>query len=129
MELGDPTMESETDFQQVFTQLKAILKKFERHLVVKTDSEHAYYLDSKLVGKNKKPISFGAAMVMKNYVSFHLMPIYSCTESQIDISPELKARMQGKACFNFTKADAKLFKELARLTKDGFERFQSAGYI
>jgi hypothetical protein len=41
------------------------------------------------------------------------------------MSPELKKRMQGKSCFNFTTPDEKLFKELAKLTKAGFAKFTS----
>jgi len=37
----------------------------------------------------------------------------------------LKKRMQGKSCFNFSVPDAKLFKQLAQLTKIGFQRFTS----
>jgi hypothetical protein len=33
------------------------------------------------------------------------------------MSPALKKRMQGKACFNFTAVDEALFKELAALTR------------
>lgn len=40
------------------------------------------------------------------------------------LSPELKKRMQGKACFNFTSVDEGLFQELAALTSKGFEEFR-----
>jgi len=33
------------------------------------------------------------------------------------ISPELRKRMQGKSCFNFTEIDPILFRELAALTR------------
>ena len=46
-------MASTSDFQQVFTQLRTILKKFERHLEVQTDADRTYYLNSKVLGKNK----------------------------------------------------------------------------
>ena len=42
-------------------------------------------------------------------------------------SPELKARMQGKSCFNFKAVEPALFKELAALAKKGAERFKQAG--
>src|SRR5438270_13669339 len=77
-------MASTSDFQQVFTQLRSILKKFERHLEVQTDADRTYYLNSKVLGKNKKPVFFAAARINKNYVSYHLMPVIqlpgSCRE-------------------------------------------------
>lgn len=32
--------------------------------------------------------------------------------------------MQGKSCFNFTQIDEELFSELARLTRQGFEKLK-----
>ncbi len=37
--------------------------------------------------------------------------------------------MQGKSCFNFKSVDSELFEELAALTKAGYEKFRSAGYV
>jgi len=42
------------------------------------------------------------------------------------MSPELKRRMQGKSCFNFTKIDEPLFAELASLTAESVERYRAA---
>ena len=122
-------MAASGDFQQVFAQLRSILKKFERQLAVQTDAAGSYYLNSKLSGYRKKPICFGAAAIKKNYVSFYLMPVYGCADLVEGMSPQLRARMQGKACFNFATSDPTLFKELAGLTKAGFERFKKVGLI
>lgn len=122
-------MAAKADFQRVFEHLRKILKKFEPQLVVQTDNDETYYLNSKVLGKNKKPICFASTAIKKNYVSYYFMPIYGCKELEKNLSPELKSRMQGKACFNFSAVDAGLFKELAGLTKDGFEIFKRIGYI
>jgi hypothetical protein len=45
------------------------------------------------------------------------------------MSPELRKRMQGKACFNFKAVDKSLFEELAALTREGYERFKALGYL
>ncbi len=62
--------------------------------------------------------------VGKSYVSYYLMPVYGLPELVDGISPELKRRMQGKACFNFTRVDEALFSELATLTATGIERYR-----
>ena len=77
---------------------------------------------------NKKPIGFAAVRIGQNYVSFYLMPIYMNLKLQATISPELKKRQQGKACFNFAEVDGKLFAELKSLTKAGTECFKKLGY-
>ena len=70
-----------------------------------------------------KPMWFGAVQPMKNYVSYHLMPVYGSAALQATISPDLKKRMQGKSCFNFKTVDAALFAELGELTAAGAEVF------
>jgi hypothetical protein len=122
-------MASTTNFEEVFEHLRGILKRFEHLLDVQTDSDRIYYLNSKVIGKNKKPVCFAWAQINKNYVSYHLMPVYGCPKLLENQSPELKARMQGKACFNFTAVDPELFKELAQVTKAGFDVFKKIGYI
>ncbi len=120
-------MEADPALQEVFAQLKAILESLAAHLVVVKDEPTRYYLDTTRMMPNKKPLSFGAVVITKNYVSFHLIPVYVCPELLTEISPDLRARMQGKGCFNFKKVDAALFAELAQLTQAGFERLQRGG--
>jgi hypothetical protein len=57
------------------------------------------------------------------------MAVYMFPDLIQGISPELKRRMQGKSCFNFTRYDDKLFKELDELTERGYERSRQAGFI
>ena len=56
----------------------------------------------------------------KNYVSYHLMSVYM---RKVEMSPELRKRLQGKACFNFATVDEKLFGELAKLTASGLKDY------
>jgi hypothetical protein len=66
----------------------------------------------------------------KAYVSFHLLPLYMNEALTKTVSPALKKRMQGNACFNFkTAPDAALTKELERLTRDGFKAFDAKGWL
>jgi hypothetical protein len=117
------------DFQETFKRLKAILKPYAAKLLVVHDTDTNYYLDMHVVMKNKRRVFFGAVRTGKAYVSFHLMPVYALPELQKRISPELEKRMQGKSCFNFKTPDEKLFKELSKLTKAGFEKFHDAEFL
>ena len=114
-------MPDKVDFQSIFNQLKPILQAYESNLVVVADEPDNYYLDTKMIGSNKKPIFFGAVQIKKNYVSFHFMPVYMNPVLLNSMSPQLKKRMQGKACFNFAKPDDALFAELKALTQKGVE--------
>jgi len=118
-------MKIEPDFAATFEGLRAILKPYAEKLIVTADTSQNYMLDVNHVMKNKHRLFFAGVRVGKGYVSFHLMPVYTCPELLGDMSAELKRRMQGKSCFNFTTPDEKLFKELGKLTKKGFARFNS----
>jgi len=119
MTVADPTSKEE-----VFAHLKAILQIFVPPLVVSKDDPENYYLDTVHTMRNKQPLFFGAVMIKKSYVSFHLMPVYACPALLENMSDALKARMQGKACFNFKKVETALFEELTQLTRASFDRFQ-----
>jgi len=122
-------MATKDQFPQVFGALRTLLLPFAKHLIVKADTNDHYCLNTPYAAKFKREIMFGAVRVMKNYVSFHLMPVYGRPELLRDISPELRKRMQGKACFNFKSADPALIKELGVLTKRGFEGFKQMGFV
>ena len=120
-----PQMPKNSDFNSTFTQLKEIFAPYEDKLIVLADTRDNYSLDVNYVMKNKRRLYFGGVRRGKAYVSFHLMPVYAFPAITEKISPELKKRMQGKSCFNFTAPDEKLFNELRKLTKAGFTRFTS----
>jgi len=98
-------------------------------LEIAVDSDGELYVNTRYIQKNKKPLFFGAVALKKNYVSFHLMPVYVRPQLLDSISPELRARMQGKSCFNFTKVNKPLFNELAVLTKNGFAGYEEQGFV
>jgi hypothetical protein len=122
-------MANTNDFEATFLALKKVLKPYERRLVVQENSEKNYCLVTKHIMKNKQPLWFAGVRMGKAYVSYHLIPIYACPELAKGMSADLKKRMQGKACFNFKKVDAKLFKELGQLTKTGLQKFSDAEFV
>ena len=117
-------MPAQNDFTPVFEKLKAILKPYAKRFTVKNDTAFVYYLDGPYSEKWKKELYFASTHIQKNYVSFYLMPVYMYPDLLKEISPELKKHMQGKSCFNFKQIEPALFKELAALTKKGYERFK-----
>ena len=127
--LQQEEMPDKNEFLATFEQLKAILEPYAAKLIVVHDTGKNYYLDTKHVMKNKRRLFFAAVRVGKAYVSFHLMPVYACADLLNAMSPELKKRMQGKSCFNFKTTDEKLFKELAKLTNEGFKKFNDAKFL
>src|SRR5712691_10930987 len=105
------------DFEATFKTLRALLKPYQRHFVVIVDKPGEYYLSTK-TSKSRS----GAA-IWKNYVSFHLIPVYAAPALLKGLSPTLLKRMQGKSCFNFTAIDPAHVEELTALTKKGFDGF------
>lgn len=115
--------------EDIFYHLKEILLPYSSGMVVVTDAPDNFYLNTHHIMKNKKPMYFGSTKINKNFVSFHLMPVYVFPALLETISPDLQKRMQGKSCFNFKAADATLFRELKALTQAGYDKFQNAGYL
>jgi hypothetical protein len=114
------------DFSVVFASLKKALEKYAKRLAVKTDKPVEYTLVTKSPSPFPQhkghPMAFASILIGKAYVSFHLVPLYMNPTLTSTISPELKKRMQGKACFNFkTEPDKELLAELRRLIEAGLK--------
>jgi len=117
-----------SEYELVFVRLRAILKKRAAGLTVTDDSPKRYCLalSTHAHPRLKGPMPVAWVQIGKTYVSFHLMPVYACPKLLAGGSKELRARMQGKSCFNFTTVDDDLFKELEDLTVRGFAAFKKA---
>jgi len=122
-------MDQKTDFDQVFHNLKALMKPYETLLALMVDTEENYILETLSRSFRGKALFFGAVQVKKNYVSFYLMPVYVFPDLLEGLSERLRKRMQGKSCFNFKKLDADTLLELAELTRRGFKRYQAEGLL
>jgi hypothetical protein len=125
------------ELDTVFARLKAILLKHTGSFTVKEEGK-SISLCGKVGpatlkvwnGEMRKPILPVVWLVIKkNYVSYHLMPVYMNPKLQASISPDLKKRMQGKSCFNFKTVDEKLIRELDQLTAKGIEDFKKMGFV
>ena len=114
------------EFERVFTALRGILLPYESSLNVTRNNSGHYCLETRGPGPRKVPLMFAAVKTNKNYVSFHLMPVYMTI---MQMSPALEKRMQGKACFNFTVLDSTLLDELRRLTREGYEGWQKMKWV
>ena len=118
------------DDAQIAEALAALLRPYAHRLDVVDDTAGSYYTQTKKPAHKKGPLMFAAVRVGKAYVSYHLMPIYMNEPLKATISPALRKRMQGKACFNFKEMpDAALLEELRTLTDAGFRSFEAAGYL
>lgn len=118
-----------TDLAAVYTALHAIMAPYAAQLATQRDDAEQLYVDTRHVQKNKKPLFFGAVQRKKGYVAYHLMPVYADPGLLEPLSPALKARMQGKSCFNFKAVEPALFDELAALTKAGFDSYRAQGFV
>lgn len=98
-------------------------------LVVLEDAPGAYVLGVQRVREDGYRVWFGAVKIGKRYVSYHLIPVYAHPDLLDGVQPELRRRMQGKSCFNFTRVDESLFAELDTLTRRGLERFAADGLV
>jgi hypothetical protein len=117
------------ELRATFAALREILRPHSKTLLVDVDSDAEYRLCSRtLKDRIGKPLFVAAVQTRKNYVSYHLMPIYMNPRLAKSIPAGLAKRMQGKACFNFrspAEAEARA-DELAALTRAGIDSFRNA---
>lgn len=117
------------EFAKAFYGLKMVFAKYEKHLHVNADTREKYYLETRTHSYKGKPLFFGAVIRGREYVSFHLMPLYWEPSLAKGISAELQKRMQGKSCFNFMAPDPALFRELGKLTSRGFALYSKKNLL
>jgi hypothetical protein len=113
--------------KDVFATLRGILESHAGHLTVKADRPKEYSLDAGYSDVWKKDVWFGGVRLGKSYVSYHLMAVYTCPDLLARLSPALRKRMQGKACFNFKTITPAQIEELSNLTRECVGRFRTAG--
>ncbi len=115
------------EYEQIFNLLKNILSKYRKKMNLTEDNANSYVLVGPFSEKFKRDLWFGAVLIKKNYVSYHLVPIYIYKNLAKEIPASLKKKMQGKSCFNFNKVDKHLFKQLELLTDKAFNMFIKFG--
>jgi hypothetical protein len=118
-----------TNFLEVFVGLRDILRRHAGSLIVAEDTADCFRLEGGRHPTRKEPFPIAWVAMGKAYVSFHHMGVYARPDLLKGVSKGLKARMQGKSCFNFTSVDPALFAELEDLTVRGFDAFRNAPFM
>jgi hypothetical protein len=115
-------------FETIFARLRKILEPHAARLTITADGPNHYCLDVAFSPKLKKAFPVAWVKVGKAYVSYHFMPVYMFPQLRERMSEKLRARMQGKACFNFKVPDEALFTELEEITTEGLALCRKAGF-
>ena len=118
-------MTTRQSFEETFAILRGVLAAHSKRLVVTCDRPGNYQVASPTMhDRTGRPLFVGGVQINKNYVSYHLMPVYAKPELLQTMSAGLKRRMQGKSCFNFTTIESDHVKELSAITKAGIAAFK-----
>ena len=113
-------------FADTFAALRAILEVHAKRMTVTVDEPGHYQLASPtMTDRVGRPLFCASVQINKNYVSYHLMPVYGNKALRDSLSSSLKKRMQGESCFNFTTVEPEQLKELAVVTKKGIAGFKN----
>jgi hypothetical protein len=114
---------------ELFAALRELLLVYGTELSVVHDDDGHFYANCRNLDAKGKAQFFGAVKVSGRKHSFHFMPVYDFPELLVDLSPELKKRMQGKSCFNFTSLDPAVLDELQGLVEQGASRYKVVGKL
>jgi len=124
--------------EPTFKRLRAVLQEQQANFAVSRDTSTHFSLQApvgpatiKAWGGKAKAASMPVAWiaVKKNYVSYHLMGIYMNPKLEAKLSDSLRARMQGKSCFNFKQIDETLFQELGKVTAESLAALKKGGFV
>jgi hypothetical protein len=118
-----------TDYPAAFAALRAIMKKHSGGMIVKSDKPDDFTLVTRATAPNGHPMWFGAVLMKKSAVTYHLMPLYFNPKLQAAVDPKLLARKQGKTCFNFQRPDDVLFAKLDELTAEARRQWETLGFL
>jgi hypothetical protein len=73
-------MTKQLNLKPVYDELVRIMKKHEKKFKVFTNGKDTYSLIGIMSEKFNKELWFGGVQIKKNYVSYHLMPVYMYSE-------------------------------------------------
>jgi hypothetical protein len=114
-----------SSLSETFTTLREVLAAQSDDLVITVDRPGDFQVASPTMrDRIGRPLAVAGVRTRKHYVSYFLMPVYAAPRLVQSLSPELKKRMHGLSCFNFTTIDRDQIKELSRLTKAGIGAFK-----
>lgn len=126
-------METITDLNLIFADLKEALKAYRPPLVAKVDDERRFELWSVkpllIDGRKHSEVFFASAIIQKNYVGFYYMPVYGFPEMKAMFPPDLLALLKGKSCFHIKKLDKHLLSHIRQALKDGYKVYRSRKWI
>jgi hypothetical protein len=124
-----PTSTNSTnDLAEVYLRLRPILEPYMPEMVAMQDNDRGLYLNTRSIMKNKQPLFFASIAINKNYVSFHVFPVYMYPDL-LDKVGDLMKRMQGKSCFNFRKLSEEQVAGMRALVEAGHKRLKAEGDI
>jgi hypothetical protein len=121
-----------------FRALRDVLRGHANGLTVSADTQDRFCLEAvpgpatlaAWRGERRRPTLPVAWVVRgKAYVSYHLIGLNGNAALVAALSPPLRARMQGKTCFNFRTTDAELLAELERVTAASIAGLRRAGFV
>lgn len=124
----------EKDKQYIFDRLKFLIHPYEKHLVIKKNTptryevefDKGYSVTSERTGKTmvKHGLYFVGIMMQSSYVGFYFMPIYANPSVFSGVSPDLRKLLKGKSCFHIKTYDERLFWEIEKMVKRGYQIFK-----
>ena len=117
------------DFDELFAQLRPLIERHAWALAVVRDEPGDFQVQTTKAGPSGTHMWFGAVQTRASHVSVHVMPAYSHPDVMEGVSDDLRARMQGRSCFNFTPKTAtpELLDELSQVIERGLERYRADG--
>lgn len=126
------------DHGSTFQALRELLGTYAEGLAIEVDTPDRFCLVAtpgpatlEAWGEKARRATIPVAWIQrqKSYVGYHLIGLNGNAPLVSSLSPALRARMQGKTCFNFRRPDAVLLMELRSVTKASLDALLRERFI
>jgi hypothetical protein len=126
------------DFDATFEALRQLLRAHAAGLTVAEDSPERFCLEATpgpaahaSWGEKARRPTLPVAWVERgrSYVGYHLMGLNGNTALTARLSTDLRARKQGKTCFNFRRPEEVPLAELSEVTAASIATLRRAGFV
>jgi hypothetical protein len=121
------------EFALIFSKLKSILENFSPPLKITKNTEKDFELyttkASEFAGRKFPNLYFAAIKNQKGFVGFYFFPVYTHPQLLKKYPEELRKCLKGKSCFHIKKDDDKIFQQIEKAVKDGFDCYKKMKFI
>src|SRR3989338_6112621 len=130
-----------SDLKSIFNMLKDLLEKNSKGLDARTvtigskakPQKLAFHLygekEVRILNRKPQQTYIVGIIMQKHFIGFYSMPVYSHPKEFTITHPVLKKSPKGKSCFNISRLDDNMIRELDDIIKKSIQLYKKEGWV